>query len=164
MIITYTLSPRFWLTFNDRTGETITYYPAALALEGPRWSGSTPVPDDATHAAALGITPEQHRLAHELGHHLVGLEFYRDEYGSPIVYRDAHGLSQPPRESELEEWMVTALTYHAFGKNADYGALIDLQGGGVNVTELCAQFRWLMGAAMHPIPGINLNIALKAEI
>lgn len=141
MIITYD-ADRYALTYDTETGEAITRYHAS-----DRWSGCAPVPGDAYHADKLGITPSEHRLAHELIHHLVGHAYYSSDNGSPIIYRDAHAIAQTQPESELEEWMVTALTYHVYGLPYDRGALLDLEHGGVHVTALAEHARELIGRA-----------------
>ena len=79
------------LVFNPEDGSAITYYGDG------RWSGCAPVPDDEYHAAVLVVTPAEHRLMHELAHHLVGFAFYGSIYGSPIIYRDAQHVEQPAR-------------------------------------------------------------------
>lgn len=91
---------------------------------------ATPViPDDSHHAQKLGVTPELHRVAHEIMHHLIGIEVLGKDT-SPVVWRDAHGLAQQDREAELEEWMVTSMTYLAFGvddrEHLDWGAILDV--------------------------------------
>lgn len=144
--------PDFMLEWKPANGAVLTRY-----ISG-EWSGSLPVPDDAYHAERLGITPELHRLEHELAHHLVGLNFYKFIFGSPIIYRDAHKQPQPEREAELEEWMTTALQYHSHGRKADFGALVDLQGAGADVNALSRQLRALMDLAASPIPGLMMRM------
>jgi len=101
----------FTLSFDPTTGEAITRY------AGGRWSGCAPVPDDAFHAERLGITRSEHRLEHELAHHLFG--YAKGFVGSPIIWRDAHGVAQKQPDSDLEEWMVTALQYLSHGHQAN---------------------------------------------
>lgn len=127
--------PALTLEHDTATGWTNTRYPDGHT------SGCAPVPDDALHAEALGITPERHRLVHELLHHLVGLAF--GYAGSPVIWRDAHAVPQSLSLSasmrvvgmglctyltaEIEEWIVTAYTYALYGKPHDAGALMDVQ-------------------------------------
>jgi hypothetical protein len=127
--------PSLTLEHDIATGWTNTRYPDG------RTSGCAPVPEDAFHAEALGITPERHRLVHELLHHLVGFTF--GYAGSPVIWRDAHGQAQaetlfapmqPPCDlrmeyltAEIEEWIVTAYTYALYGKPHDAGAMMDVR-------------------------------------
>lgn len=123
---------RYTLTYDTETGEAITRY-----HQSDRWSGCGPVIEDSFHAERLGITPGEHRLIHEALHHAVGHAYYGSDNGSPIIYRDAHALPQTQPESEMEEWMVTGLTYHIFGQPYyDGAAITDLEQGGVDVAVL----------------------------
>ena len=157
--------PTFTLNHEPETGQTVTFYRDDI------WSGCGVVEDDHEHAAALLITPQQHRLAHELGHHLIGLHYYRDPYGSPVVWRDAHGIPQTEgglvkpdwSEADREEWMTTALTYWAFHA-ADYDewAIEELGSRVEDPLLLVRSLRWLMDAATEGVrevvlPGITLN-------
>lgn len=129
--------PALTLKHDTATGWTNTRYPDGHT------SGCAPVPEDAFHAEALGITPERHRLVHELLHHLVGFAF--GYVGSPVIWKDAHGYDQsvavivsegetvtlpesakPYLTAEIEEWIVTAYTYALYGKPHDAGAMMDV--------------------------------------
>jgi hypothetical protein len=127
----------FELLFHDQTGCTMTRYPDGS------WSGCAPVDDDWHHAKRLGITARQHRLEHELAHHIIALALGKRD-GSPIIWRDAHARPQPARESELEEWTVTAFTYYAHGRiddeHCDLGALADMRKAGADVEKARAVF------------------------
>jgi hypothetical protein len=46
-------------------------------------------------------------------------------------------------DDEMEEWLVTALQYHARGQTADYGALVNLQGAGADVAQVARDFALL---------------------
>ncbi len=148
-IVTYP-AERYTLTYDTETGAAITRYHAS-----DRWSGCAPVPEDSFHADKLGITPGEHRLAHELIHHLVGHTYYGSYGGSPIIYRDAHGIPQTQPDSEMEEWMVTGLTYHVYGQPYyDGSALTDLEQGGVGVGAVADLARRLIARAIedrHPV-------------
>lgn len=132
--------PALTLEHDTATGWTNTRYPDGHT------SGCAPVQDDAFHAEALGITPERHRLVHELLHHLVGFAF---EYvGSPVIWKAAHdieqdtavlcvaghmssarifpGCAKPYLTAGIEEWIVTAYTYALYGKPHDAGAMMDV--------------------------------------
>lgn len=111
--------PTFVLEHDPNTGGAYTRFPDET------WSGCEPVPDDAFHADALGITPAQHRLAHELAHHIVGMRVLGWS-SSPIVWRDAHHEPQPDPDPDNEEWLVTGVTYLAWGKTYDPGVEMDL--------------------------------------
>ena len=148
--------PSLTLEHDTATGWTNTRYPDGHT------SGCAPVPDDAFHAGALGITPERHRLVHELLHHLVGLAF--GYAGSPVIWRDAHNLRQraavtrgarmvvsvteyPYLKAEIEEWIVTAYTYALYGKPHDAGAMTDVE-------RLCRPRagEWIWAAARYALP------------
>jgi hypothetical protein len=109
--------PKFTLKCCYNSGDVTTTY------DDGHWSGCKPVKDDEFHAKRLGISDKEHRLVHELSHHLIGFAYYKQETGSPVIYRSAHNIEQSEPDSELEEWMVTALTYHIYQKNYDYGAI-----------------------------------------
>lgn len=130
----------FYLKYDPETGSAYTFYPDESS------SGCEPGPDDAFHAGRLGITTGEHRLLHELAHHLIGTRYYHLSTGSPVIWRDAHGIPQEPRESELEEWMATALSYIACGRSCeDYGALLDLSRE-CDPMEMAKTLRWLLDA------------------
>ena len=150
--------PGFDMVHYADTGLTVTWYPGAMT------SGCEPVPDDAIHAAALGITSAQHRLVHELGHHLVGLHYYADPNGSPIVYRDAHGIPQSEggmvkpdwSEADREEWMVNGLVYLAYEKPHDVWAIKELESNAGSAWALARRLRWLMDAATEGVREVVL--------
>lgn len=143
MIVTTYQWPKFKLEYEPGTGRATTFYP------NERWSGCNPVPDDKYHGDILGITPGMHRLGHEICHHLIGLYFYKDLNGSPIVYRDAHHIPQT-EDANLEEWYVNALHYFIYDKKVDLGALMDLEKAGINIRELRDYGKWLLGATKFP--------------
>jgi hypothetical protein len=118
----------FIFEHDKETGATYTRY------HDGHWTGGEPIPDDAFHAERLGITAEQHRLVHELVHHLVGFKYYNFD-GSPVLYKSARLEELPQPDTELEEWMVTAWTYAFYEKEFDKGALI-LLSKKVNLTHL----------------------------
>lgn len=143
------VGPAFVADWEPETGVFTTRY------VGGHVSACPVVPDDQYHADRLGITAAEHRLLHELGHHLMGLWYYRRPDGSPVIWRDAHGWPQLEdgeegdaegsfvADSKLEEWRVTALGYLAMDRDADWGAMIDLQKRGISPTEAAAALRWL---------------------
>ena len=156
--------PTFYLHHEPETGQTFTFYRDDV------WSGCGVVPEDHEHAAALGITPQQHRLAHELAHHLVGLHYYGDPYGSPVVWRDAHGTPQEEggmvkpdwSEADREEWLVNGLVYLAYEKPHDVWAVKELETKAGSAWALARRLRWLMDAATEGVrevvlPGITPN-------
>lgn len=128
--------PAFRLEHCPSSGLTSTVYP-----DGERCDSHV-VDDDSVHADELGIMPGQHRLVHELWHHIVGIHIFHSEYrSSPVIWRQAHGQPHPTglirytefestgaAEWELhgwkrEEWLVTALSHAYFGHaERDYGA------------------------------------------
>jgi hypothetical protein len=114
---------------------------------GDHWTGGPIVPEDDFHAANLGITMLEHRLLHEMAHHLV----YRALHGEPcpILWAAAHKLAMPSNAKELE-WLYTAASYWAYGVQLetvrDYGALMDLQRLGVDLGLLGRRLRWVVAA------------------
>lgn len=150
--------PLFTMRFNTDTGECLTHY------SNDRWSGCEPVPEDLFHGNRLGITPELHRLEHEIAHHLIGLSVYKHAHGSPVIYRDACHESQDKggfvkpgwSEADREEWLTSALQYHAHGKSTDYGALLDLQAAGVDVAKMAGQLRALVMLAENATSDMGL--------
>lgn len=155
----------FRLEHDAAIGSAITRY------EGRRWTGSAPVPEDTWHGARLGLTPGQHRLAHELAHHLIGLYYYRDPDGSPVLWRDAYHVPQEAggwvkadwSEADREEWLVTAITYRARGKEHDGGAILALEERGVDTAALCALLAWLLEAPARGARLIILDPPHRAE-
>lgn len=163
MIVTYQWD-EFSMAFNTQTGECITRYP------GGHWSGSKPVPEDHFHATKLGITPELHRLEHELAHHLVGFAYYGEKTGSPVVYRDAHHIPQEEggwakegwSEAEREEWMTTALQYLSHAREFDPGAIMDLQGKrSIVISRLSRRLNALV--CLAECAGSDMTLILKPE-
>lgn len=132
----------FRLEHDPATGYTVTHY------AGDRWSGCAPHADDQFHGDALGITAKEHRLLHELLHHLVSIAYYGSE-DTGVIFRDAHAIPQTEPESELEEWMVTALTYRFCGRDHDTGAITDLERAGVNVDTLLSRVGSLTTGVLH---------------
>lgn len=102
-------------------GYTLEWHPisgtATTRYDDGGWSGCPVVEDDFLHAHALGITPQRHRLEHELLHHLVGIHVFGLP-SSGVIYRDAHGEPQEEQQAKREEWLVTALTYALHGSMA----------------------------------------------
>lgn len=149
--------PGFELQHDADSGETVTRY-----LDGAR--SVTPVnPDDGYHADLLGLTPERHRLAHELMHHLLAIHRRLPGWqsrGCRIIWRSAHGEGQVQPEAGQDEWYITAATYYALGKEqrreGDWGALLDLSHQGVRLEALGSLFRWLLAAPDHPGAGVVL--------
>jgi hypothetical protein len=130
----------FYMTFNRITGKTVTYYPDET------WTGGNLVDDDTFHANNLGIEPRHHRLAHEIGHHLIGFHYYKNKNGSPILYKAAHNEFISPQDPVVkgEEFLVTGLTYFAMDKECYYRSLWDLSKKGINMQKLKALFKWLV--------------------
>lgn len=135
--------PHFTLTHDPRSGLTVSAYPDGSASRCPV------VPEDKEHAMALGITVQRHRLEHELWHHLIGCYVLMQD-SSPVIRVDATG-KDPKKElgeaASLEEWLVTAFTYHMHGRPRDYGALIYAQKQGVDPEWLLEFGAWLVDAA-----------------
>jgi hypothetical protein len=147
--------PGFRLEFDQATGRAVTRYP-----DGTH-SGCGVVEADRFHARLLGLTPEEHRLQHELAHHLVGALYSRGAAGGcPIIYRDAHGVPQPQPEADILEWRITALQYHSRGRRYDegrIGALIDIEKAGADPYELAALLGVLMAAAQVGLESVTLG-------
>lgn len=118
-------------------------------------TGCEPHKDDEWHGTRLGIPASAHRLLHELGHTLVGLAYYRTDYGSPVLWRSAHDELQPQPDADLEEWLVTSLCYHACGLDADpaavdvVGALIDLRRANCDPDEMGERLLWMLDAPRY---------------
>lgn len=108
----------FYLTYTKESGYVKTNY-----LDGTM-SGCYPNADDCYHASLLGITPGQHRLLHELAHHVIGLVYGHKT--CPIVWADAHHMDMPEDAQELE-WIITAISYFCLEKpmrhSHEWGAL-----------------------------------------
>lgn len=137
----------FTLTFDPHAATVVTTYPDGT------WSGGAVVREDAHHAARLGLAPLEHRLHHELAHHVVAIARRATLGGGcPIIWRSAHGHPQGP-EAATDEWVITAFQYAAAWKELPtpehYGALIDLRRSGVRIGALAERFRWLLDARAH---------------
>lgn len=112
--------------------------------------------DDVFHAERLGLTPLQHRMAHELAHHLVGLAMGRGTLGTgcEIVWSDAHGRPLPADAGALEH-AYTAATYafigapHRPAHGHEYAKLGELHDAGVDLAVLAGRYRWLLQASEH---------------
>jgi hypothetical protein len=142
------------LTYDGET--VITRYPDETFTGGPV------VEQDHEHAALLGITPVEHRLVHEVGHHLIARALSNGEFGCPILWAAAHNVEMPANASEIER-SVTAVTYAAFNKPmhhfGDYLALAGLQQAGVNVPDLAAQLRWVLSTAQMDVALVSFQKA-----
>jgi hypothetical protein len=103
---------RYWFgpTRMDYDGTTV----VTRFADGMKTGGGC-VPEDSFHAPRLGMTPEEHRLHHELAHHLVGIAVFGAEH-SPVLWRAAHSTPQPEGDAGLEEWIVTAVQYASMGR------------------------------------------------
>ena len=144
--------PYFTLTHDPHSGLTTTTYLDGHCCPCPV------VPDDSIHAQELGITPQQHRLEHELWHHLVGI-YVLGLITSPVIYKEAYNLpASSTSDSESidgpwgkygsarEEWLVTALSHLAHGDaSREYGARWYLENEvGVKVDWLVEEFKRLL--------------------
>lgn len=156
MIVRYEW-PGFALRHNTVDGLTVTTYD-----DTPRSSGCTPIADDLFHAMRLSMTDKEHRLHHELAHHIVA-RATGETLGSPIIFRDARGITQPQREAQLEEWKATALQYHSRQRldlhHYDTGALMDLQDAGADVNAVSALLEWLFQAARQTGQEIRIGLS-----
>jgi hypothetical protein len=138
------------LEHDPASGHTTIRYPDGAS------SGCGVVEGDRYHAPRLGISPERHRLMHELLHVLVARALYGP--GAGVVWRDAHhtpqeagGWAKPGwSEAEREEWGVTALTYRLCSRRPEHpGGLEHLYESGVDVGALAEQAAWLLNAVDH---------------
>lgn len=147
--------PGFVLKYCPTSGEVITYYPDGA------WSGCKPVPDDTFHGNKLGIIPGQHRLLHELTHHVVGLVMPEEGItGCPIVWRDAHHEAQEHPSASTREWRITALSYHVMEKvyNPDqFGALMDFAKADLDPYKLGAGLK----ALINFTSSIGINVSFE---
>jgi hypothetical protein len=120
-LITY-LFPHFRLDFDPDAGSVYTCFHDGTA------SGCATVAGDHFHGKRLEISPQYHRLAHELAHHLIGI-YVKRRPCSYVVSVDARmvaatgkGLDLATAEkhvvdlSRSEETLATALTYYALDK------------------------------------------------
>jgi hypothetical protein len=130
------------LTYNGET--VVTRYPDETFTGGPV------VPEDSEHAALLGITPIEHRLVHEVGHHLLSRSLSGGEYGCPILWAAAHNVEMPGNADRLE-FYITALSYFAVrGKmrqSVDAKALVQLLEVDVDLMQMARELRWCLEAA-----------------
>lgn len=146
------------LEHDPETGYTITRY------SNDKWSGCGVVDGDHHHAERLGITPQRHRLVHEMLHHLVADELYGfrarpTEWG--VIFRDAHhipqeagGMVKPDwSEAAREEWVVTAATYLLYGRPHEASALMHLS----DPVGLVERARWLLEAADRLPEGLSVS-------
>lgn len=113
--------PKFNLVWDKETGQTTTYWKDGT--ESPTWCHW----EDEYHGNLLGITAQEHRLQHELAHHLVGMHAPdgKDIGGCLIVWREAHGEEHPEEWSKEREWLITALQYRSCGTNANTSQLVE---------------------------------------
>jgi hypothetical protein len=121
------------------------------------------VDGDEYHAPRLGISPQDHRLLHELAHHMIGAHCFQKRSGSPVIWRDAHGIPQPPGVSgpaEIEEWYVTALSYYLCGREPDWGAILDMSKSTM-VTELVRQVHYMLEC---PFPVLHVPAEMMAPV
>lgn len=141
--------PRFSLTFEPSSGTVTTYY------DQWRYSRVHVDEDDRTLAEQLGISPEEHKLAHELAHHLVALHCGLDT--SPIVWRSAHFFEHPEQESHDEEAVVKAFVFYALSTEAyekakeeeriDPRRFAALHERGIDIDAMADELRHLVDAA-----------------
>ena len=102
---------------------------------------------DEMFARDLGITGKQHKHIHELLHTMVGFRFFGQKYGSPILWRSAHGLMQP-EDAVDEEKMCWQCTREVFGTHTtdkwyEDGPRKQMEKLGVNVDALVEDARRL---------------------
>lgn len=148
--------PGFSLVVDPEEQTVVTTYASR------HWSGGGVVPQDAEHATRMGCTPFEHRIRHELAHHLVALAagWGNAQTGCPIVWADAHQLPQGPH-AELQEWQYTAFTDYALGimprHDHEWGALLDLHRLGVPVADLAKRYRFLLEACRLDMPEVRVQ-------
>lgn len=139
--------PRFTLSYDLQNDAVTTYY------DQWRYSRVLPDADDQELGDELGLPPQEHKLAHELAHHLVAVHCGLDT--SPIVWHSAHFYEHPQPESDDEEAVVKALVYYALSDEAyardeariDPRRLDGLRAVGVDVDAVAAELRHLVEAA-----------------
>ena len=129
-LLTVRFSDSERLVYNSDT--VFTWFGQHYKTGGPEADG------DAFHARNLGITPMEHRLLHELAHHLVARALGYPT--CPILHAAAFGNPMPPG-ADLLEWYYTAVSYFTFrrpphGTPDDYGALADLTRKKVDLGKL----------------------------
>lgn len=140
----------FTLSWDPVSGECYTIY-----RDGTK-SGCGVVDDDHHHASLLGISPEEHRLQHELAHHIVGVMLYGFR-GSPVVWRDAQGIDQAEgghykagwTEAEREEWVCNLIQYKSRNKAYDTGAEQHAIAHGMDVDQACRLLSDLLNCARY---------------
>lgn len=147
--------PGFFLKYTVKTGEVFTRY------NDGTWSGCAPGPDDTFHGNKLGIIAGQHRLLHELTHHIVGLVMPEDGIvGCPIIWRDAHHQPQVYPDADTREWWITSLSYHAMQKvyKPDmFGALMDFAKADLDPYKLGIGIKALLGFTS----AIGINVTFE---
>jgi len=127
----------FYMTWDPESGSVYTHY-----ADGSK-SGCGLVPEDHIHAGLLGITSQEHRLQHELAHHIVGRRLPTSvNEGCSIIWNDAHDISQDQPEADVQEFLYTTIQYASRWKqyNRDHGLLyLEWMGISPNVLigELC---------------------------
>jgi len=158
-VITY-VWPRLVMTCVPARGVLIVTYD-----DGAFCRVAGPGPDDHTFGRDLGCTGEQHIRLHELLHQLIGFRYFRSEYGSPVVRREATGEPQPAQgHDEPEEKMCWAVTRMVFGTHHsdpwfEPEWIERLREGGVDVERLVADARWLYEAPERLPPGSCVAVA-----
>ena len=127
--------------YNDFIFDYDTDTGSAYSIYAYGMTGCLPVPDDQFHADLLGITNKQHRLVHEICHHVIGWVFYKST-SSPVLQRDVNGHKQNEASQE-EEWLVTALTYELFNKYWAHrqSGIKKLKSAGVDIAATIAQLK-----------------------
>ena len=127
-----------YLEYDPLAATTLTHFHDAS------WTGGAIVADDEYHAERLKLTPQLHRLQHELAHHLVAIHYYQQPH-SMILWQAAHPHEQLPSYTKEEEWLVTALQYHSQGVGGpterNDRAALKLIGLKVDVNELATRLR-----------------------
>lgn len=142
--------PTFRLNWDPSSGACFTFY-----RDGTK-SGCGVVPEDSYHGERLDLTPEQHRLQHELAHHLVGYALYGFD-GSPVVWRDAQGVDQLEggefkpgwTEAAREEWVCNGIQYLSRDRDYEDGkAIAHAEESGVDVQKVAEHLALLMSYAI----------------
>lgn len=150
--------PCFRLVYDLATGSAITHY------DNERWSGCSPHADDQLHGDRLRITAAQHRLEHELVHHVMAIARKlpnAETQGCRIIYRDAHHLPQVEPEAADDEHLITTFTYFLHDQgNYDPKALSCLRTAGIAIHKLRAQTLWLLDAVKY---GMSVTMSGVAQ-
>jgi hypothetical protein len=135
--------PGFHVTYCRITGQVQTSYPGFM------YSRVAPDETDQFHAEKLKLctTASIHKLAHELGHHILAI--YSGLDTSPIIWRSAHHVEHPEAEWRDEERGVNALVYYAFGwdREEDKPSLEWMERNGIDVDEMSSELQWLLDLA-----------------